>query len=144
MRSVRMIALSLLVIGLATSALTPSREDPIMGEGLNYNSCPGDNFKGVNCIVSRQGVYVTVKLPFYSAIFFVKKSDGGLRPCFDKPSWNFITVKYCYLVLSAEQLTAKLTGARVFFKLDLRNTYSHFQIPEGHEWKTGVRTQFRL
>ena len=57
--------------------------------------------------------------PCSSPIFFVKKSDGGLRPCVDYSPLNSITVKDRYPVPSAEQLTDKLTGARVFTKLDL-------------------------
>ena len=82
--------------------------------------------------------------PCSSPIFFVKKADGGLRPCVDYSPLNSITVKDRYPVPSAEQLTDRLTGARVFSKLDLRNAYNQVRIAEGHEWKTAVRTQFGL
>ena len=82
--------------------------------------------------------------PCSSPIFFVKKGDGGLRPCVDYSPLNSITIKDRYPVPSAEQLTDKLTGARVFSKLDLRNAYNQVRIAKGHEWKTAVRTQFGL
>ena len=34
--------------------------------------------------------------PVSSSLFFVKKKDGGLRPCIDYRGLNKITVKYSY------------------------------------------------
>lgn len=82
--------------------------------------------------------------PCSSPIFFVKKSDGGQRPCVDYSNINAITIKNQYPVPSVEQLTNNLTGARHFTKLDLRSAYHQIRIAEGHEWKTAVRTPFGL
>ena len=78
--------------------------------------------------------------PAGAGFFFVEKKDGSLRPCIDYSPLNDITIKNRYplpLMTSAFEL---LKGARVFSKLDLRNTYHLVRIREGDEWKTGFNT----
>ncbi|KAI7790732.1 hypothetical protein IRJ41_023830, partial [Triplophysa rosa] len=72
--------------------------------------------------------------------FFVQKKDGSLRPCIDYRGLNDITIKNRYplpLMSSAFEL---LQGARVFTKLDLRNSYHVVRIREGDKWKTAFNT----
>uniref|UniRef100_A0A3B3H730 Gypsy retrotransposon integrase-like protein 1 n=1 Tax=Oryzias latipes TaxID=8090 RepID=A0A3B3H730_ORYLA len=78
--------------------------------------------------------------PAGAGFFFVKKKDGGLRPCIDYRGLNEITVRNRYplpLMSSAFEL---LQGARIFTKLDLRNAYHLVRIREGDEWKTAFNT----
>ncbi len=78
--------------------------------------------------------------PAGAGFFFVKKKDGSLRPCIDYRGLNDITVKNRYplpLMSSAFEL---LQGAKVFTKLDLRNTYNLVRIHKGDEWKTAFNT----
>ena len=78
--------------------------------------------------------------PVSSSLFFVKKKDGGLRPCIDYRSLNQITVKYSYPLPLIATMTEPLHGARFFTKLDLRSAYNLVRIWEGDEWKTAFNT----
>uniref|UniRef100_A0A673BEJ7 Gypsy retrotransposon integrase-like protein 1 n=1 Tax=Sphaeramia orbicularis TaxID=375764 RepID=A0A673BEJ7_9TELE len=62
------------------------------------------------------------------------------RPCIDYRGLNDITIRKRYplpLMSSAFEL---LHGARIFTKLDLRNTYHLVRIKDGDEWKTAFNT----
>lgn len=78
--------------------------------------------------------------PAGAGFFFVKKKDGGLRPCIDYRGLNEVTIRNRYplpLMSSAFEL---LQGATVFTKLDLRNAYHLVRIRAGDEWKTAFNT----
>ena len=53
------------------------------------------------------------------AYFFVKKKDGGLRPCIDYRS-NKATVKISYHLLLIPTIIEQMHGAQSFTKLDLK------------------------
>uniref|UniRef100_A0A3B3D3I6 Gypsy retrotransposon integrase-like protein 1 n=1 Tax=Oryzias melastigma TaxID=30732 RepID=A0A3B3D3I6_ORYME len=78
--------------------------------------------------------------PASAGFFFVKKKDGGLRPCIDFRSLNDITVKYRYPLPLVPSALEQLRQARFFTKLDLRNAYNLIRIREGDEWKTAFST----
>ncbi|KAK6303564.1 hypothetical protein J4Q44_G00260180 [Coregonus suidteri] len=88
----------------------------------------------------RQGYIRPSTSPASSSLFFVKKKDGGLRPCIDYRSLNQITVKYSYPLPLIATMTESLHGARFFTKLDLRSAYNLVRIREGDEWKTAFST----
>ncbi|KAK3525200.1 hypothetical protein QTP86_023235, partial [Hemibagrus guttatus] len=76
-------------------------------------------------------------LPVAAGFFFVKKKDGGLRPCIDYRGLNAITVLYPYplpLVLAALE---QLREAWVFTKLNYTwygsdtNIYEYLVMPHG-------------
>ena len=90
------------------------------------------------------GFMSTSKSSCSSPIFFVKKSDGSLRPCVDYRKLNEITVKNRYPLPSADALSDKLFGATVFSKVDLKAAFNQLRVAEGDEWKTAVRTSFGL
>uniref|UniRef100_A0A4W5P6M8 ribonuclease H n=1 Tax=Hucho hucho TaxID=62062 RepID=A0A4W5P6M8_9TELE len=74
------------------------------------------------------------------SLFFVKKKDGGLRPCIDYRGINQITVRYSYPLLLIASAIESIHGACFFTKLDLRSAYNLVRIREGDEWKTGFST----
>lgn len=76
-----------------------------------------------------------LRLPL-EGFFFVSKKDQSLRPCIDYRGLNNITImnKYPLPLISSD--FELLQGAKMFTKLDLRNTYQLVRIWEGDEWKT--------
>ncbi len=78
--------------------------------------------------------------PASARFFFVKKKDGGLRPCIDYRSLNDLTVKFRYPLPLVPAALEQLRTAKYFTKLDLRNAYNLIRIREGDEWKTAFST----
>ena len=78
--------------------------------------------------------------PMASPFFYVKKKDGGLRPCQDYRYLNDWTIKNAYPLPLISELTNKLTGAKYFTKLDIRWGYNNVRIKEGDQWKAAFRT----
>ena len=72
--------------------------------------------------------------PVSSSFFFVKKKDGGLRPCIDYRGLNSITVGFSYPLPLITEAMESFHGARFFTKLNLRSTYYLVGIREGDEW----------
>uniref|UniRef100_A0A4W5KJC1 ribonuclease H n=1 Tax=Hucho hucho TaxID=62062 RepID=A0A4W5KJC1_9TELE len=88
----------------------------------------------------RQGYIRSSISPVSSSFFFVKKRDGGLRPCIDYRGLNKITVRFSYPLPLISTATESMHGARFFTKLDLRSAYNLVRIREGDEWKTAFST----
>ncbi|KAI2667005.1 Transposon Tf2-6 polyprotein [Labeo rohita] len=78
--------------------------------------------------------------PASAGFFFVKKKDGGLRPCIDYRALNEVTVKYRYPLPLVPPALEQLRSARYYTKLDLRSAYNLICIREGDEWKTAFST----
>ncbi|KAI2659133.1 Transposon Tf2-9 polyprotein [Labeo rohita] len=75
-----------------------------------------------------------------TGFFFVKKKDGGLRPCIDYRSLNEVTIKYRYPLPLVPPALEQLRSARYYTKLDLRSAYNLIRIRKGDEWKTAFST----
>lgn len=78
--------------------------------------------------------------PSSAGFFFIKKKDGGLRPCIDYQGLNDITIKFRYPIPLVPVALEQLRKANYFSKLDLRNAYNLIRIKEGDEWKTPFST----
>ena len=68
-----------------------------------------------------------------SLVLFVLKKEGEKRLCINYYKLNAITIKDRYPLLLADELRARLQGAKMFTKLDLRGAYNLVQIKEGEE-----------
>lgn len=80
--------------------------------------------------------------PAGAPIMFVPKKGGKLRLCVDYRALNAVTIKdRCPLPLIEETLD-RLTGARYFTSLDLKDAYHRIRISAGDEWKTAFRTRY--
>jgi len=80
--------------------------------------------------------------PAGAPILFAKKKDGGLRLCVDYRGLNKVTIKNRHpLPLIAESLE-RLSRAKWYTKLDIRDAYHRIRIKEGDEWKTAFRTRY--
>src|ERR1700676_4984121 len=75
-----------------------------------------------------------------SPFFFVKKKDGKLRPTQDYRKLNDLTIKNRYPLPLISELIDKLSGAKVFTKMDVRWGYNNIRIKEGDQWKAAFKT----
>ena len=80
--------------------------------------------------------------PAGAPILFTPKKDDELRLCVDYRGLNQLTVKNRYPLPLMGEIMDRLSGARYFTKLDLRNAYHRIRIREGDEWKTAFRTRY--
>jgi hypothetical protein len=82
------------------------------------------------------------KSPYWASVLFVHKKDGTLRMCVDYKTLNKATVKNRYPLLHINDLFDRLSGAKVFSRIDLRSGYYQIQIAEGDEEKIACRTKY--
>ncbi|KAI4902871.1 hypothetical protein NFI96_000375 [Prochilodus magdalenae] len=87
-----------------------------------------------------QGYIRPSTFPAASGFFFVKKKDGGLRPCIDYRGLNAVTKPYSYPLPLVPVMLEQLRGVTVFTKLDLRSAYNLVRVRQGDEWKTAFLT----
>ena len=88
----------------------------------------------------RSGKIRPSKSPQASPFFFVKKKDGGLRPCQDYRYLNEHTIRDTYPLPLISDLIDKLKDAKVFMKFDVRWGYNNVCIKEGDQWKAAFIT----
>ena len=80
------------------------------------------------------------KSPYASPFFFIKKKDGKLRPVQDYRKINEWTVKNRYPLPLIPELIARVKGATLFTKFDVRWGYNNVRIKEGDQWKAAFIT----
>ena len=91
-----------------------------------------------------RGFIRTSSSPSGAPILFVKKQDGSLRLCVDYRGLNEGTIKNRYPLPLLQKTLMRLSKARWFTKLDVRNAYNLLRIAEGEEGKTAFRTRYGL
>jgi len=65
-----------------------------------------------------------------------------MRLCVDFRGLNAVTIKNRYPLLLISGMLDRLSYAKRFTKLDLRDVYHRMRIKEGDEWKTAFRTRY--
>lgn len=80
--------------------------------------------------------------PAGAPILFVPKKDGSLRLCVDYRGLNKVTIKNRYPLPLISEILDRLSGAKFFTKLDLRDAYHRIRIARGDRWKTAFRTRY--
>jgi hypothetical protein len=82
------------------------------------------------------------KSPYGAPVIFVHKKDGTLRMCVDYRALNKGSVKNRYHLPRIDDLFDRLSGAKVFSRIDLRSGYYQIRIAKGDEKKTTCRTRY--
>jgi hypothetical protein len=82
--------------------------------------------------------------PWGCLAIFVKKKDQTLRMCVDYRPLNEVTIKNKHPLPRIDILFDQLTGARVFFKIDLRSGYHQIRIRPEDIPKTAFTTRYVL
>jgi hypothetical protein len=65
-----------------------------------------------------------------------------MRLCVNYRGLNKVTVKNRYLILLVSEMLDRLSKAKIYSKLNLRDTYYRLRIREGDEWKTAFKTRY--
>ncbi len=73
------------------------------------------------------------KSPYGAHVLFVHKKDGTLRMCVDYRALNKATVRNWYPLPRIDDIFERLSGAKVFSRIDLRLWYYQIRIVEGDE-----------
>ena len=77
-----------------------------------------------------KGYICPSKSPYASPFFFIKKKDGKLQPVQDYRKVNEWTVKNRYPLLLIPELIARVKGATLFTKFDVRWGYNNVRIKD--------------
>jgi hypothetical protein len=88
------------------------------------------------------GRIVESNSPAGAPIIFVPKKDGSMRLCVDYRGLNKVTIKNRYPLPLISELMDRLSGARFFTKLDLRDAYHRIRIRPTDRWKTAFKTRY--
>jgi hypothetical protein len=80
--------------------------------------------------------------PFASPILFVKKADGSLRFCIDYRKLNDLTRKDRYPLPLIDEALARISKAKIFTKLDIRQAFHRIRMDPDSEELTTFRTRY--
>lgn len=90
----------------------------------------------------QKGFIVPSDAPFASPILLVKKKEGGMRLCVDYRKLNSVTKKDRYPLPLIDELMERLSKAKIFTKLDIRQGFHRLRMAEEHEDLTTFRTRY--
>ncbi|EOD52887.1 putative retrotransposon ty3-gypsy subclass protein [Neofusicoccum parvum UCRNP2] len=82
------------------------------------------------------------RAPFGSPILMARKADGGFRFCVDYRRLNAATKKNKYPLPLIDETLARLTGARYFSKIDVRQAFHRIRMHEDSKDLTTFRTRY--
>ena len=90
------------------------------------------------------GIIQRSSFPWSSPLHMVMKSDGSWHPCGDNMRLNAVTVPDKYPLLSVSDFCARISGSKVFSKLDLEKRYYQVAMRDQDVIETAVVTPFGL
>jgi hypothetical protein len=70
------------------------------------------------------------------------KNDKGLRLYVDYRALNKFTVKNRHALLLIDETIDRLSDAKIYIKLDLKNAYYRIRIKASNKWKIAFRTRY--
>jgi transposase InsO family protein len=80
--------------------------------------------------------------PFAAPVMFVRKASGALRLCIDYRKLNAITEKDRYPLPLLDETLARISRAKVFTKLDIRQAFNRIRMSPDAEELTSFRTRY--
>jgi predicted aspartyl protease len=90
----------------------------------------------------RRGVITHSNASYASPVLFAKKPGGGWRFCVDYRKLNELTKKDVYPIPLIEETLSRLSAAKVFTKLDVRQAFYRIRMDEAAEDLTTFRTRY--
>jgi hypothetical protein len=94
--------------------------------------------------MEREGIIQRSTSPWASPLHMVPKKDGTWRPCGDFRRLNLVTEPDVYPLPNILDFADRLSGCRVFSKIDLRKGYWQVPVRPEDRQKTAVVTPFGL
>ncbi len=85
-----------------------------------------------------------LKSPAGISILFIPKLNGLLRLYVNYRALNKVIIKNRHSLPLINMLINRLSGAKIYIKLDLRDIYHRIRIKKEDEWKTTFRTRYGL
>ena len=82
--------------------------------------------------------------PVGAPILFLKKKEGSLRLSVDYRELNAVTKKDRYPLPLIGEALDRLSTAKYYTQLDIKDPYHNIRIRKGDEWKTGFKTRYGL
>ena len=89
-----------------------------------------------------KGFLESSQAPYAAPILFVKKPNGGLQLCIDFRKLNAITRKDRYPLPLIDETLARITKAKIFTKLDVRQAFHRIRMDPVSEELTTFRTRY--
>ena len=89
-----------------------------------------------------KGFIVPSNSPFASPVLFVAKPNGSLRFCIDFRKLNSITKKDQHPLPLIDETLARLSKAKLFTKLDIRQAFHRIRMDPASEELTTFRTRY--
>jgi hypothetical protein len=80
--------------------------------------------------------------PAGAPVLFTPKKDGKLRLCVDYRGLNRVTIKNRRPLPLIPEILDRLSRAKIFTKLDLKDAYHRIVVEESDRWKTAFRTRY--
>lgn len=94
--------------------------------------------------MEKMGIVRRSDSPWASPLHVVAKPSGGWRPCGDYRRLNDVTIDDRYPLPHIQDFNARLTGARIFSKIDLVRGYNQIPVNPDDVKKTAIITPFGL
>ncbi len=89
-----------------------------------------------------KGFIVNSSSPFASPVLFVKKANGSLRFCVDYRKLNSLTRNDPYPIPRIDELISRVSKAKRFTKLDIRQAFHRIRMDPDSEEYTTFRTRY--
>ena len=89
-----------------------------------------------------KGFIEASQAPYASPVLFVKKPSGGLRFCIDFRKLNAVTRKDRYPLPLIDETLARISRAKIFTKLDIRQAFHRIRMDPASEDLTTFRTRY--